>query len=78
MTVTCVAVETTTFLFGMCHCTVDSDVGMGNFLLVLEILHLCGHAHMRSHVFLGMDCSTDNLALFLTRYKKDVISTKSF
>ena len=48
-----VAVATTKFLFGMCDCTVDSAVGKGDF----SILHLCGHAHVRSHVSLGMDCS---------------------
>ena len=38
---------TTTFLFGMCNYMVDSDVGTGNFSLVLVIL--------RSHVPPGMD-----------------------
>ena len=28
---------TTKFLFGMCDCTVDSDVGTGDFSLVLGI-----------------------------------------
>ena len=55
MTVTSVALVTTKSLFGMCDCTVDSDVGTGDFLLVLGILHVCGHAHVRSHVSLHMD-----------------------
>ena len=36
-------------------CTVDSDGDAGDFSLVLEILHACGHAHMRSQVPPGMD-----------------------
>ena len=39
----------------MCNCAVDSDVGTGDFSLVLGILHVCGHARMRSHVSPGMD-----------------------
>ena len=31
------------FLSGTCDCVVDSDVGTGNFLLVLKILHVSGH-----------------------------------
>ena len=46
MTVTSVAVATTTFLFGMCDCTVDSDIGMGDSSLVLGILHVSGHVHV--------------------------------
>ena len=42
--VTSVAVVITKFLFGMCDCMVDSDIGTGDFLLVLEILYTCGHA----------------------------------
>ena len=55
MTVTGVAVVTTNFLIGMCDCTVDSDAGMGNFSLVLGILHVCGYVHVRSHMSPGMD-----------------------
>jgi len=40
VTVTIVAVATTKFLFGTCDCTVDSDVGTGDFSLVLGILHV--------------------------------------
>ena len=36
---------------------VDSDVGMGDLSLGLEVLHVYGHAQMRSHVSPGMDCS---------------------
>ena len=35
---------------------VDCDGGTGAFSLMLEILHVCGHAHVRSHVYPGMDC----------------------
>ena len=48
MTVTSVAVATTKFLFGMCHCTVDSNVGTDEFSLLLLILHVCGHAWTRA------------------------------
>ena len=51
MTVTSIAVVTMKFLFGMCDCTVDVDVGMGDFSLLLWILHVCGHMHES----LGMD-----------------------
>ena len=40
----------------MCDYTVDSDIGTGNIWLALGILHVCGHAHVRSHVSPGMDC----------------------
>ena len=36
--------------------TVDIDVGTGDLLLVLQLLHLCGHAQVQSHVSPGMDC----------------------
>ena len=55
MTVTSVAVVAKKFLFGTCDCTVDSDAGTGELSLVLGILHLCGHVHVRSHMPLGMD-----------------------
>ena len=57
MTVVSVAVEATKFLFGMCDYMVDSDVATGDFSLVLGILHVCGHAHMRSHVSPDTDCN---------------------
>ena len=44
------------FLFGMCNCTVESDVGTGDFSLLLRILQVCGHAHVRSHVPPGKSC----------------------
>ena len=56
VTATSVAVATTKFLFGMCDCTVDKDVGKGGFLLMLETLHLCEHSYMLSHMSPGMDC----------------------
>ena len=55
MTVTSVAVGTTKLLLGMCNCTVDCDVGTGNFSLVVESFHMCGHAYVRSHLSQGMD-----------------------
>ena len=55
VTVTCLAVAIKKSLFGMCDCTIDSDVGTGNFSLVVGILQVCGHAHVRSHVSLGMN-----------------------
>ena len=56
VTVTSAAVETTNILFSMCNCTVDSEVSMGDFSLVLEILHLCGHVHVQWHLSLSVDC----------------------
>ena len=56
VTVTSVAVTTTKFLLGMCNCTINSDVDTGDFSLVLRILHVCGHVHVRSLVSQGMDC----------------------
>ena len=49
MTATSVAltVVTTEFLFAMCNCTVDSDVG---------ILNGCGYANVRSCMSPGMHC----------------------
>ena len=43
VTVISVAVATIKFLLGMCDCTVDSDIGKGNFLLLLGILYVRGH-----------------------------------
>ena len=37
VTVASAVVVTTKFLFGICDCTVDSDVGTGDFSLVLRI-----------------------------------------
>ena len=55
MTASSVAVATKKFLFGMCDCTVSSNAGTGDFSLVLGVLYVCGHAHVRSHVPPGMD-----------------------
>ena len=44
-----VAATIANFLLGMCNCTVDSDVGMGDFLLMLGILHMCRHVHKYLH-----------------------------
>ena len=51
MTVNSVAVVIAKFLFGMCDCTVHSDVGTVDFSLVLGTLHMCRHVHMGSFVF---------------------------
>ena len=45
MTVTSVAAATTKLLFAMCDCMVASDVGVSNFLLMLEIFHMCVSKH---------------------------------
>ena len=50
------------FLFGMCDCTVYSD-GLSEFFLMLEILHVYGYVHVRSHVSPGMDCVTEGICL---------------
>ena len=55
MTVTNVADVTTKFLFGIRECTVDSDVGTGDFSFVLRIFHARGNAHVRSCASSGMD-----------------------
>ena len=65
MTVTNVAVVTTKFLFGMCDCTIHSDVGTGDFSLMLEILHVSGHAHVSP----GMDWSCYNSPFFPCYYQ---------
>ena len=49
-TVTSVVVATTKPLSGMCDCTVHSDVGTGDFTHLQEVVHVCGHARVRSHV----------------------------
>ena len=46
VTVASVAAAKMKFLFGICNCKVDSDVGTGDILLVLGILHVCGHIHV--------------------------------
>ena len=53
MTVISVTVATTKVLFDICNCTVDRDFSTGDSSLVLGILPMCGHAHMRSHVSPG-------------------------
>ena len=55
MTVASVAVARTKSLFGMRNCMVNSNVGMGDFLLVLGSLQVCEYAHVRSHVSQDMD-----------------------
>ena len=50
MTFTGVAVVINKVSIGMCDCTVDNNVGMDDFSLVQGTLHVCGHAHVPSHV----------------------------
>ena len=38
------------------HCTVYSDGSKGDFSHVKGILHVSGHAPLRSHLSLDMDC----------------------
>ena len=57
MIVTSVGVVTTKFLFGMCDCTVGSGVGTGNLSIALGFLHMCGQAHLQSHVAECLDLS---------------------
>ena len=52
----CHPAATTKFLFGMCDSKADNDVGTVDFPLVLGILHVCSHAHVRSHASPGIDC----------------------
>ena len=56
MTLASIEVATTKFLFDMCNCTSDSDIGKGDFSLVLGNLHVCVRKHVRSHVSPVMDC----------------------
>ena len=72
VTVVSVAAATTKFLFGVCDCTVDINVGTGDFSFVLGILHVCGYVHVRSHVSRGMDC------VRLLRYPPPPLRTYSF
>ena len=55
VTITSVAVATTKFLFGMYDCTFDNNADTVHLSLVLLILHGCGHAHVRSHVYPSTD-----------------------
>ena len=54
MTATSVADAMAKFLFGMCDCTINSDVGRSDFSLVLGTSHVCGREQVRSHVSPGM------------------------
>ena len=74
MTITSVRVVTTRFLFGICDCMVASDVCMGDFSLLLEILHVCGDMYVQSHMCPGMDCYT---SLFLSLNCFDISSKVS-
>ena len=55
VTVTSVAVVTMKKLQSMCDCMVDSDVGTGDFSLMLMILHVYGHVHVQSYASPDMD-----------------------
>ena len=56
MTVTSFPVVAMKLIFGMCDYTIDSDIGMCNFLLVQVVLHMCGRVHVQLHLSQGMDC----------------------
>ena len=58
-----VAVAATKFLSGMCDCTVGSNFSAGDFTLVLGILHVCRHVHLRLHVSPGMDMDFSEMSL---------------
>ena len=48
-TVTSVAVATKKSLFGICDCTVHSEVGTGNFSLLQGMeTRMCNHTHLRA------------------------------
>ena len=56
MTVTtCCSCDNKVYLACAIARLIDSDVGTGDFSLVVGILHVCGHAHVQSHVSPGMD-----------------------
>ena len=40
------AVVTTKFLFDVCNCMVDNDVGTGNFLLLQGFFYVCLGTHV--------------------------------
>ena len=63
--VTGIAVVIPKFPFGMCNCIIDSDVGMGDFSVVLGILDVCRHTHMQLHVSLCMNFYIDH---FMARF----------
>ena len=48
MTVASFAVELTKFVSGICDCSVDSDAGTGEILLVPGALHVYRHAIARA------------------------------
>ena len=52
---TSVAVAAAMLLCGICSCVFDTDVDMGNCLLMLEILHVWTHTHVQSNMIPGMD-----------------------
>ena len=54
-----VAIATTKLLFGTCDCNVDSDVGTGNFSLVLGMDHTCLRAWTGISDFMQKSCYSD-------------------
>ena len=56
MAVSNVAVETTKFLHGICNCTVGSDIGTGNFLVVWGFC-TCADTHVLLHMLQDMNCT---------------------
>jgi len=57
VTVTSVAIVIVKFIFCMCDCMVDRNVGMSDLSLILGSLHMCGYVHVQSHLSPGMDCA---------------------
>ena len=60
----------------MCDCTVDSDVGTSDFLLVLGILQVSAHVHVRSYVSPGMDCGEGQSVPLVVRIISDPLQLK--
>jgi len=58
MTFTCVIVTTTKLVFGTCKCILDSDVGTGDLLLMLQAFH----KHVQAYVSLGRGWSSNRFS----------------
>ena len=50
MTVPRIEVAAAKYQFGMCNCTIESDDGIRDFLLILWILHVLRHTHAIAHI----------------------------
>jgi len=58
VTVTCVAVATMQFLYGVCDHKAASDVGTGDLLLMLQAFH----KHVQAYVSLGRGWSSNRFS----------------